>query len=318
MSSIALFRSQQKPARRQRAARNGAPRPGEGLRQARDRGKGAYQSRGEASTASAVAEARRRSSAGEARARRIFGSIIAFLLIVLAMEVAFHLFIAPELVIGTVNIRARDDFAMSNAQILEAAGIHGKPYYFSVSPSQIEAQLERVPMVRDAQVNTRFPDTMTISITGREPLGLLMVQGENGLQQALVDRQGLVFRVGGTEVPDLPVISGIEIPRATAGMRLPDEIVGFLADLAKLRQEAPELYRLISEVKFVKKNKGRFEVLLYPAHYRIRVRLGPTLDTHTFKYIMLVLDVISGRGMEDDIVEVDFRTEHVVYRVGEE
>jgi cell division protein FtsQ len=101
-------------------------------------------------------------------------------------------------------------------------------------------------------------------------------------------------------------------------MRLPEQVKGFLRDMETLRSNAPSLYRLISEVKFVKKNKGRFEVLLYPAHYRIRVRLGPTLDTHTFKYIMLVLDVISGRGMEDDIVEVDFRTEHVVYRVGEE
>jgi cell division protein FtsQ len=244
--------------------------------------------------------------------------LILFLLVVLVLELAFHLFLAPQMVISTVNIRAEESFPMSNAEIMEAAGIRGRPYFFSISPAAIEKRLQQVPMVRKAAVSKSFPDTLTIEITGRKPLGLLVVEGQNGMQHALVDREGVVFRVGGDEVPDLPVLSGIEIPRTAAGMQLPEQITGFLADLDRLRRESSSLYRLISEVKFVKKSESSFEAVLYPAHYRVRVRLGPTLDTHTLKYIMLVLDVISGRGMEDSIAEVDFRTEHVVYRVGEE
>ena len=250
--------------------------------------------------------------------RQLFKGIIYFLLVILILEIGFHLFIAPQLVIRTVNIKAREDLPMTNEEILEAAGIQERPYYFSVSTDRVERQLEQVPMVREAAVKTGFPDTMTIEVQGRKPIGLLMVTGEDGMQQALVDEEGVVFRVGGDDVPDLPILSGIEIPKAAAGMQLPEQVKGFLHDLHQLRQEVPSLYRLISEVKFVKKNASSFEVLLYPAHFQVKVRLGPTLDTHTLKYIMLVLDVISERGMENEVVEVDFRTEHVVYRVGEE
>jgi cell division protein FtsQ len=259
-----------------------------------------------------------RGKSGNDRMKRIFTTVILFLLAVLVLEIVFHLFIAPELVIKTINIKARDDFPLSNAEILEAAEVRERPYFFSVSSGDIERRLERIPMVEDAAVSTSFPDTMTIDLRGRAPIGVIPVTSDGGMQQALVDDQGVIFAAGGEQVHDLPVISGIEVPQMSSGMRLPEQVKGFLRDMETLRSNAPSLYRLISEVKFVKKNESSFEVLLYPAHYRVRVRLGPTLDTHTLKYIMLVLDVISGRGMEDDIVEVDFRTEHVVYRVGEE
>jgi cell division protein FtsQ len=254
---------------------------------------------------------------GEERARRIFRVIVLFLAAILLLEVAFHLLVAPQMVIRSIDIRARESFPMSNSEIIEAAGIQGRPYFFSVSAEEMEERLLQVPLIREAKVSKSFPDTVTIAVRSRQPIGMLMVKGERGMQQALVDSEGVVFRVGGGEVPDLPVFSGIEIPRAAAGMQLPEQIRGFLADLDRLRSEASSLYRLISEVKFVKKGESDFEVLLYPAHYRVRVRLGPTLDTHTLKYIMLVLDVISGRGMEE-VTEVDFRTDDVVYRVGEE
>ncbi len=260
----------------------------------------------------------RRNGGGEERAARLFKGIIYFLLAVLLLEICFHLFIAPQLVIRTVNIKAREEFPMTDEEIMEVAGIRESPYYFSVSTERVERQLEQIPIVREASVTKGFPDTMTIEMRERKPLGLLMITGEEGMRQALVDREGVVFRVGGDEVPDLPILSGIEIPKAAAGMQLPEQVKGFFQDLHRLRQEVPSLYRLISEVKFVKKNGSSFEVLLYPAHFQVRVRLGPTLDTHTLKYIMLVLDVISKRGMENEVVEVDFRTEHVVYRVGEE
>ncbi|MFP4617903.1 MAG: cell division protein FtsQ, partial [Spirochaetaceae bacterium] len=89
----------------------------------------------------------------------------------------------------------------------------------------------------------------------------------------------------------------------------------FLEDLEELKGDSPSLYRLISEVKFVKNNSTEYDVILYPSHYRVRVRIGPSIDKKLLTYVMLVLDVLSGRGMEDEVVEVDFRTDNVVYRV---
>ena len=251
----------------------------------------------------------------DARTRRLFVGIVLFLSAVLVLEILFHFFVAPRLMISDITIETKGAFELSNEEILDAAGIAKSSYFFSVHSATVEERLESLPMVKSATVSKRFPHALSLRLVKRKAIGLLTIPVEGTLQAALVDEEGVVYGIGEGANTDLHVISGVEIPRVQAGMKLPDILVSFLSDLKNLQQESPTLYRLISEVKFVKNDSTEYEVILFPSHYRIRVRIGPSIDKELLTYIMLVLDVISGRGMEDEVVEVDFRTDHVVYRV---
>ena len=249
--------------------------------------------------------------------QRFFSIVVLVLLALFLIEILFHFFVAPTLVIDKVVIQADEGFPYSNSEVLEMAGIRGGSYFFDVDTTFIAARLEQVPIVRRATVTKHFPHSLTIAVEERNPLSVLMVMGEKGMVPAYVDSEGVIFRSGRQKYVDLPVLSGIEVPSYKDGMQLPTVLSSFLSDLERLRSSNTALYRLISEVKFVKKNKADYEVVLYPSHYPVRVRIGPSLTPDLMKYILLVLDVVSDEGILLDIDELDFRTNEVVYRVGE-
>ncbi|SRR6056297_300945 len=250
--------------------------------------------------------------------RRLFSAIIAVLVFLLLVEIVYHMFIAPYLVVNQITIQAESDFPYTNEELLSIAGVEGDAYFFDVKPKLISARLEQVPIIKSVEVGKEFPHGLTISITERNPLAALTVLDAHGMVPAYVDSSGVIFRSKGVEFLDLPIISGIDVPSYKDGMQLPQVLIGFLKDLNKLQIDNPVLYRLISEVKFVKKNAADYEVVLFPSQYQVKVRIGPALTEELMKYIVLVLDVVAGRGMESSIDEIDFRTDEVVYRVGEE
>jgi len=261
---------------------------------------------------------RRRIERDQRDLRRLFTAIITLLAFLLAAEIAYHLLIAPYLVVNKITIQAESDFPYTNEELLSIAGVHGDAYFFDVKPKLISARLERVPVIKSVEVSKQFPHGLDIAITERDPLAALTLLDAEGMVPAYVDAEGVIFRSKGVDFMDLPIISGIDVPAYKDGMQLPQVLTGFLEDLQQLQQENPALYRLISEVKFVKKNTADYEVVLFPSQYQVKVRIGPALTEELMKYVVLVLDVVAGKGLESTIDEIDFRTDEVVYRVGEE
>lgn len=261
---------------------------------------------------------RRRIERDQRDLRRLFTAIITMLAFLLAAEIAYHLLIAPYLVVNKITIQAESDFPYSNEELLSIAGVSGDAYFFDVKPKLISARLERVPVIKSVEVSKQFPHSLDIAITERDPLAALTLLDAEGMVPAYVDADGVIFRSKGVDFMDLPIISGIDVPAYKDGMQLPQVLTGFLEDLQQLQQENPALYRLISEVKFVKKNTADYEVVLFPSQYQVKVRIGPALTEELMKYVVLVLDVVAGKGLESTIEEIDFRTDEVVYRVGEE
>jgi len=261
---------------------------------------------------------RRRIERDQRDLRRLFTAIITMLAFLLAAEISYHLLIAPYLVVNKITIQAESDFPYTNEELLSIAGVHGDAYFFDVKPKLISARLERVPVIKSVEVSKQFPHCLDIAITERDPLAALTLLDAEGMVPAYVDAEGVIFRSKGVDFMDLPIISGIDVPAYKDGMQLPQVLTGFLEDLQQLQQENPALYRLISEVKFVKKNTADYEVVLFPSQYQVKVRIGPALTEELMKYVVLVLDVVAGKGLESTIDEIDFRTDEVVYRVGEE
>ncbi len=251
------------------------------------------------------------------RTNKFFLMLIILLSLLLAGEVCFHLFIAPNLLIQKIQIVTDDAIGLSNSDILKLAGVGKKEYYFSLEPEIIQKRLQEYPMVKEAEVAKVFPDKLIITITGRESLGVILVNVENVVVPAAFDDEGVVFQIG-TSVTEaaLPVISGVKTPSIQLGMKLPGELKAVLKDLKTLKSSYPELFSLISEIKFVKKKDSRYEVLIYLQQYPTRVRIGERLDAELLKYIVMVLDVFQHEelGVAD---ELDFRTGEVVFKTYE-
>ncbi len=260
----------------------------------------------------------RRTASHGSGLNRLFGFIILFLAIVLVMELAFHFFVAPKLLIRNIELNVGRDFPISNKELLQAAGLTGPTYYYSVSTARIETNLGAYPLVKKVTVRKVFPNGLRISITERKPLVISLADIGGQTVPVAFDSEGVAVEVGESVGDyDMPIISGVAIPTIKPGMKLPHELVGFLENLQTIKNDSPLLLSQISEIKFQRRSGTRFDAILYPSNYRVPVIIGDTISVHQLKYIMMVLDVVQKQGMTNTLQDLDFRTGQVVYKLKE-
>jgi cell division protein FtsQ len=98
----------------------------------------------------------------------------------------------------------------------------------------LEARVARLPEVRGAEIRRKLPGTLVVTVTERVPVAL--VPTPQGLRP--YDASGLPLPVDPSKVTvDAPILAR----RDTAALRL----------LGALRQQAPELYQRVSDVRRV-------------------------------------------------------------------
>ncbi len=262
-----------------------------------------------------VADGRRRVP-DERSVSRAFIVVIGVLLVILAAQIVFHLAIAPRLVVRHVEIITDGAIGLNDEALLTIADLSESPYYFDIDADAVAARLETYPLIKSATAEKVFPDKLRIRVVGRTPLAVALVEQEGGTVPVAFDEEGVVFQIGSSvEELDIPVVSGLTFPDVRLGRRIARPLTEFLADLERLRRDAPELFNLISEIKFVKKNRSGFEVILFPRDYPVRVRIGTGITEETMKRIVLILDVVARQGVDERIAEIDFRTDEVVMRM---
>jgi cell division protein FtsQ len=253
------------------------------------------------------------------RLRFFFSRLIIVLFLVLVGEVIFQFILAPRMVITSVVIDAPRGFPMTNEQIMQAAGFTGTLGYFSIDTGAAESRLARVPRIAEAMVSKEFPGRLHIVLEERLPLAYSLISSDSGMIPLVLDKHGVIFSVGRGSIPnDLPVVSGVRFPEIREGMRLPDPVLPFLDQLHQLSLDAPQLFGLISEVKFEKRGLSDYDVVLYPRGYQTRVRIGREISAELLKYILVVLDVTRREGINSTLEELDFRSSRIVYRTREE
>ena len=253
------------------------------------------------------------------RIRRIFLIIIAALVLILILELVFHLVISPRMRVKQVRVAADRSLGLSNAEVLGLAGIRGNEYFFALDEAIIERKILEYAPVKSVTVKKAFPDTLEIAVYPRVPLALSLATVSGVSVPIALDEEGVIFQIGASvENHNLPVISGLTFEDVALGQRTHRALIGVLHDLKELRSTSPSLFNLISEIKFVTKNRSSFEVLLYPRDYRVRVRIGTQIDAGLLREILLVLDVFSKQGVIENLAEIDFRTDEAVARFKEE
>jgi len=219
------------------------------------------------------------------------------------------------------HVVVHSDMPLTDEQVLEISGIHGDEHWYSIATADIQKRLEANPLIRRAEVQRIFPDTVRMSVWGRQPAALVLAASAGRSLPVLVDGDGVVFKIcTSSEEVDLPVISGLDLGETGLGAQLPHAYASLFADLRGLRERAPSLYGLVSEVRILPSSSASadsagFDMLLYLTNSPVPVRARGSIDESLLKYTLMVLDLLSKQGIVKDIQELDFRSGDVVYRL---
>jgi cell division septal protein FtsQ len=256
-----------------------------------------------------------RYKAGDARSsssvRGLVGLLVAAALLSL---VAAAVLLAPS-VLRVTRYEVTGNSALSRDELLSAALIHEKEYFFLLDAERVKAALEAEPRVAEASVAKLFPNGLKIAVRERKAVAAALVSMDGRIAAVCLDSSGVAYaEASPEEAASVPVLSGLRFEGFRIGTRLPPVVASLLASLGAIQASEPALLSAVSEIRMVKASGGEPELLIYPLNQRIPVRAGASLDAQTLRSIILVLDVLGTRGIAASVQEIDFRTGTVVYR----
>jgi cell division protein FtsQ len=241
----------------------------------------------------------------------------------LALIVVGVLLIPPTLRITRYEISG--NAAMTREDVLSAALIHDREYFFALDVDRVKAALAADPRVASATVSKLFPNGLKIALKERRAVAASLVALNGRSSAVCIDSEGVAFAEAGQDAAiSVPVLSGIRFEGFRLGTRLPSSLARLMASLGEIQAREPELLAAVSEIRVVtadppatdigSADAATTELLIYPLNHRIPVRAGPSLDASMLRSIILVLDVLGTRGIAASVQEIDFRTGTVVYR----
>ena len=220
------------------------------------------------------------------------------------------------------HVTVHSDVALADDQVLALSGIQSGEHWYTVSTAAIQKKLEANPLVRRAQVERVFPDTIRLTLWGRQPAALVLAAADGRSFPVLVDDEGVIFKIGVTSADlDLPVVSGLSGGDMALGAQLPRACRALFADLRAMREKAPASYAALSEVRVVGGGSSDFspqdlELMIYLTSAPVPIRARGSIDEGLVKYALMAVDLLSRQGVLKDIQELDFRSGDVVYKLG--
>ena len=219
------------------------------------------------------------------------------------------------------HVTVHSDVPLADDQVLVLSGIQGGEHWYTVSAAAIEKRLEASPLVRRALAEKVFPDTIRLTLWGRQPAALVLAAANGRSFPVLVDEDGVVFKVGTSSADvDLPVVSGLTVGDMSLGAQLPRSSRALFADLRALKDRAPSLYAAVSEVRILAPEGAAgaspqdLDLLVYLTSSPVPVRARGSIDEGLVKYALMTMDLLSRQGVLKDIQELDFRSGDVVYK----
>ncbi|MDR2258053.1 MAG: FtsQ-type POTRA domain-containing protein [Treponema sp.] len=236
--------------------------------------------------------------------------------VILGAECIWLFVVSPCMPLSTVEVNTFPGF--DRAEVLALAGIGEGASFLSVDAGAAEKALEEYYLVDSARVIKRFPDRVRIYLEPRQAAALSLAAVSGRALPVYFDREGVIFKIGnedGRAPGNLPIISGLVFEQPALGMRLPAALTPLLAELEKIKAAAPELLGAVSEIRINRKPFDGFDLILYPLHNPVKVRLEHTINEDTLRYVMLLLDVFESEDAMPE--EIDFRSGVASYTVKE-
>jgi cell division protein FtsQ len=234
--------------------------------------------------------------------------------IILTAELIWLFGVSPFIPFSTVEVQGFSD--LTRTQIFSQAGIDDSSSYFSTNTKIITEKLSSHILIESAVVIKRFPDKLSIYLTARQAAALTLTSVNSKQVMMYVDRNGVFYKIENNsfqEKTDIPVLSGIEDPQLN--MRLPSALVPLVKNLYEIAKSSPELLSAISEIRIERKTWDGYDLVLFPVHSPIKVRIENNLTEDTLRYMLLMLNVF-----ETDVQrpqEIDFRSGMGSYKIKE-
>jgi cell division protein FtsQ len=233
--------------------------------------------------------------------------------IVITAGCVWFLVISPLMPFSNVDIKGFSGF--EGSAVLQYAGLGEGASFAAVNVLEVEKILAGHHLVESVKVVKTFPDRLSIFLEPRRAVAMSLAEINGRLLPVCYDQHGVILKIGGAPEKGLPLISGLVFEKPVPGMRLPAVFTPFLAELAKIETDAKELLEAVSEMRIIRKPYNGFDIMLYPEHNPVRIRLGNTLNEDTLRYVLLMLDVAGSWKPVPD--EIDFRQGIGAYKVKE-
>jgi cell division protein FtsQ len=159
--------------------------------------------------------------------------IVAGVGVLMALCVALLVLHTPLLALRNATVRGAQH--TGNQAVLQAAGLLNDPPLIDVDPKTVAAHVEALPWVAHAVVVRHWPDSVTITVTERVPLGSIARPG-GGV--ALVDASGRVLAWQAGTSPGLVLVAPVTpgrpgtvlaraaLPALQAAAALPSSLLG--------------------------------------------------------------------------------------------
>jgi len=224
--------------------------------------------------------------------------------------------ISPFIPFSTIDVHGIE--GLNRSEILAISGVNESSSYISTNVKDIQKTLSSHVLVESSVVIKRFPDRLSVFLFPREAAAVTIANTGSGQAPMYIDRQGVFFKIGSVrEKPlpsELPALSGIENPKLN--MKLPDSLVPLVENLYQMSSASPELLSAISEIRIERKAWDGYDLVLFPVHSSIRVRVENNLSEEVLRYMLLILNVFEDNNQKPE--EIDFRSGMGSYAVKEQ
>jgi len=225
--------------------------------------------------------------------------------VIFIAEIIWLFGVSPFIPFSNIEVHGFDGF--DRAQILTQAGVDERSSFLSTNVRDVKERLAANVLVESAIVIKRFPDNLSIILTPRKAAALTLATVGSKQVPICVDRHGVFFKIAQDdlrETQNLPVLSGIENPMIN--MRLPSGLVSLLDSISVISSASPELLSAISEIHIEQNAWDNYDLVLYPVHSSIKVRLENNLTEDVLKFMFLMLNVFETAVPAPS--EIDFRS----------
>jgi len=234
--------------------------------------------------------------------------------IILVAELVWLFGVSPFIPFSSVEVHGFS--GLTRHQILSLAGIDDSSSFFSTNVNAVKERLSSHILVESAVVIKRFPDKLSIFLNPRQAAAVTLANINSKQVMIYIDRKGVFYKIESGDLQEkanIPVISGIE--NARLNMRLPSALVPLVENLGKISVSSPELLSAISEIRIERKAWDGYDLVLFPVHSGIRVRVENNLTEDTLRYMLLMLNVFETDNKRPQ--EIDFRSGIGSYKIEE-
>jgi len=232
--------------------------------------------------------------------------------VIFAAELIWLFGVTPFVPFSTVEVQ--EITGLNRNEILSFANLDENSSFVSTNVKKVQEKLSSHILVDSATVIKRFPDKLSVFITPRQAAAVTLANNSSKHTLLFIDKHGVFFKMGDDlRETTLPILSGFENPKL--GMHLPAGLVPLVDSLFELSRSSPELLSAISEIRVEQKDWEGFDIILYPVHSPIRVRMENILTEDRLRYMLLMLDVF--KDSSEKPAEIDLRSGMGSYRVRE-